>query len=144
MAFIALSFVESDATPRAIASPTTLTAGYVASDSIDVRNFREVDWFMEVSNKGTGPITRIDFQWEYADNDTPTASDWKTYQTESISSGVSTPSTYELQQSVSALAVTFNIGGTTQVRGRRMRVLVKAGAGTPTSSVIVLTAYRRV
>jgi hypothetical protein len=141
MGFVVLSFVESDATPQAIATPITLTASFVASDSIDVRNFSEVDWFMEVTNKAS--ITRIDFQWEYADNDAPVASDWKALQVETIASGVSTPSTYELQQG-SLGAVTFTIGGTTQVRGRRMRVLVRAGVGASAGSVIVLTALRRV
>ena len=136
-------FLQSDAAAIAIATPTTLTAAFVASAEIDVRNFSAVDWNMLISNAGTGPITRVDLQWEFSEVATPGANDWMLLQTEAITAGVSTPSTYEVQQPIAGTAP-YTRSWTTEVRGRWMRILVKAGVGTPTSSVIALAALRRV
>jgi hypothetical protein len=134
--------LQSDASGGSLASPTALTAAFVASTSLDVRNFREVEWAMYVSNAGTGPVTRVDVEWEFSLVASPGANDWMLLQTESILSGVSTPSTYEIRQTISTAP--FTKTWTTPVKGRWMRILVKAGAGTPTSSVIALTAMRRI
>lgn len=141
MAYLVPS-ISSDAAAIPIATPTTLTAVFVASAEIDVRNFSQVDWSMTVSNGGTGPVTRVDLQWEFAETLVPVSTDWSPLQTEAIAAGVSTPSSYEVQQTVPAAPFTRN--WTTAVRGRWMRIKVKAGVGTPASSVIALSALRRI
>jgi hypothetical protein len=133
---------QSDASAQSIATPTTLTASLVASAVIDVRNFYQVDWSMACSDGGTGPVTRVDVQWEFAETAVPVATDWTPLQTEAITAGVSTPSSYEVQQPVPAAPWTR--GWTTGVKGRWMRILVKAGVGVPATSVIALSALRRI
>jgi len=125
-----------------VITPAALSASYAPSAAVDVRDFRQVDWGMLITNVGTGPITRIDVQWEFSDVASPASTDWMALQTESITGGVSTPATYEVQQPLSGAAPITKIW-TTVSRGRWMRILVKAGVGTPTSSVIALTALRR-
>jgi hypothetical protein len=136
---------QSDAVAIALvpATPTALTASFVASGVLDVRNFSSVDWNMAISNAGAGPVTRVDLQWEFAETAVPVAADWTPLQTEAITAGVSTPSTYEVQQPITGLVVPFTRSWTTEVKGRWMRILVK-GFGDATSSAIVLTALRRV
>jgi hypothetical protein len=142
MAFIPISFLQSD--PAAIAlvppTPVALTAAFVASGVLDVRNFAEVDWNMAVAN--IAAVTRVDLQWEFAETAVPAATDWTPLQTEAIAAGLSTPSTYEVQQPVGAAP--FTRSWTTKARGRWMRALVRAGVGAPAGSVIALTALRRI
>ena len=141
MAFVALSFVQSDSTAQAVATPVTLTTSLVASAQLDVRDFRWVDWKMNITNKGTS-LTSVTFTWEYALTDTPAATDWITYKTEVVAAGVSTTSTYSVTETTAPVAP-LTVGATTQAKGRVMRVLV-SGTPTPAGSVIALSAYRRV
>ncbi|TAL43159.1 MAG: hypothetical protein EPN91_06990 [Salinibacterium sp.] len=137
------SAVETDTAPVVIAAPTALTGAFVASDPIYVAGWHEVDWAMLISNDGAGPVTRADVQFEFAETVTPVAADWTALQTEAIVAGVSTPSTYEVRQPLGG-AAPYTKAWTTQVRGLWMRILVQAGVGDPTGSVIALSALRRV
>lgn len=132
----------SDTSEQAIPTPATLTAIYVASDPIEVTNYQFVNWRMYVTNAGTGPTTRVDVQWEFSNAAVPGANDWSPLQVEVITAGVSTPDTYEVQQTIGSAPLTA--GWKTEVEGRWMRMLVKAGVGDPTASAIVLAALRRV
>lgn len=135
--------VASDAAPIVIPAPVALTGAFVASDPIYVAGWHEVDWAMLISNAGLGPVTRADVQFEFAETVVPVAADWTALQTEAIVAGVSTPSTYEVRQPIGG-AVPYTKAWTTQVRGLWMRILVQAGVGDPTGSVIALSALRRV
>jgi hypothetical protein len=144
MAFIPISFLQSDPVAIALVPPTpvTLTAVFVASGVLDVRNFAEVDWNLLVTNGGADPVTQVNVQWEFAETAAPAATDWTPLQTEAIAAGVSTPSTYEMRQTVGA--VPFTRSWTTKARGRWMRALVRGAVGDPTGSIIALTALRRI
>ena len=133
----------SDTVGASVATPTALTASYVASPAVDVGGYAEVDWSILVTNAGTGPVTRVDAQWEFATTAAPVDADWSPLQTEVVAAGVSTPSSYEVQQPIAG-AVPYSKAWTTKARGRWMRIKVKAGAGTATSSAIALSALRRV
>jgi hypothetical protein len=133
--------VQSDSTAQAVATPVTLTTSPVASAQLDVRNYSWVDWKMNITNKGTS-LTSVTFAWEYALTDTPAATDWITYKTETVTAGVSTTSPYSVTETTAPVAP-LTVGATTQAKGRVMRVLV-SGTPTPAGSVIALSAYRRV
>lgn len=135
-----LPYTQSDAAAVPSAAPLTLTGAFVAGDAVDVRNFYEVDWALLCTDSAA--VTRVDVQWEFAETAVPGASDWAPFQTEVVTAGVSAPSTYEMQQPTPAAPYTR--GWTTKVKGRWMRMLVKAGVGAFAGSVIVISALRRV
>lgn len=135
--------LQSDQSGQTIALPTSVTSSFVESTEVDIRNFSEVDWIISFSNAAS--ITRIDLQWEWTDDLIVTQSTkWTPLSTETVSVGVSTVSTYEIQYSINGLAVPFSRGFTTPAIGRYMRILIKAGVGSPTSSSILLKYLRRI
>ena len=127
------------------ASPTALTGSYVNAAYIQVTGYRELDLQATITNLGTGPVTRLDVQFEYTLDSDPAAAKWSPYQVEAVDSatGISVPVPYTIQQSLAGYAVTFALTWTVQVRGSYMRAKVKAGAGVSTNSALTLKYLRR-
>jgi hypothetical protein len=135
---------ESDYVGTSVRTSAALTASPVASSSIDVRGYRGIDFLINVTNKGTGPITRIDCTVEVSDQASPASTDWAPIQAESVAGGVATVNDYTIQKDISGLTATFTLVFRAPVTARFMRIKLSAGAGTPTSSAVSATAYRRI
>ncbi len=136
--------MESDLVGTSVRASAALTGTAVASTSLDVRGYREIDFLVNVTNKGTGPITRVDATIEASDQASPASTDWAPIQAEAVAAGVATVNDYTIQKDISALTATFTLVFRAPVTGRFMRIKLHAGVGTPTSSAASCTAYRRI
>jgi hypothetical protein len=136
----------TDAAATSVRASAALTAAYVSATAVDVTGFSWVDWHIVVTNKGAGPITSIACLVQYSNIASPAAGtdvDWCTLQSEAIAAGTATLSDYTPTKDISGLTATFGLGVSALVRGRWMRIQIKAAAGDPTGSAVSITALRR-
>lgn len=110
-------------------SPVTLGTSYSAgttSSAISTIGQKYAVFWVYVSVASTA--TQIDMQVEVAES--ATSSDWVPLQAESVSSGVATQDTYEIQKAFTGTGLI--LASSIPVRGLpAMRIKVKADAGTP-------------
>ena len=124
-----------------VTASRVLSSSYVYSDKIDTRNFWSIDWIIYIANAGS--VTRVDSQIQFSEKEDAYVAvllDWCTEQTESISDGIGVLSDYTLQKTITG-ATTF--AASSPLRGKWMRVGVKAGAGSVTGSSYRVLAFRR-
>lgn len=131
----------SDEEPTELFSGSAFGVAATTSDSISVKNFKEIEFFIYAVNKSSA--TQLDVQIEVADSTSPDSDDWAPLQTESISSGTATQSDYTSQKSLTAFGASDQVVFvlSSPVRGRMMRVVVTADAST---GIGTITALRRV
>jgi len=135
--------VASDAAAITIRAAAVLTASYVASDPISVKDYGSIDFIVKVAHAGDGPITKIQIQIQGTDaSGTPGANDWFYLKTEEVASGVATLFNYTVD--IDSPAADGKYLSSTPIRGQQMRVMIKAAAGTATSSSVSIDAMRRV
>ena len=123
-----------------VRSSAVLTTSYVYTTWMDVRLFEAIDWIIYLTAQGS--ITRLDLVIQFAINLSPNDdTDWAIMQAEDIAStGVSTLSDYAIQKTISS---TVTLGVSSCVRGRFMRIGIKAGVGSVTNSLCTIKALRR-
>ena len=125
--------------------PVSLPASpaLVASDPFKVRGYRWIDVALAISNSGVGPITRVDWQFQWANTLlAPSASDWNIVFSELITAGIAPSSNYTPQTDITGFVAPFSIGERCRVMGTWMRVLWSAGAGNPAGNQATATAER--
>tara|TARA_B100001094_G_scaffold66565_2_gene62752 strand:+ start:3550 stop:3987 length:438 start_codon:yes stop_codon:yes gene_type:complete len=112
-----------------VAAPVTLGTSYTGgstSSPVTLGGHKYFTVFVQCT--ALGGAGRLDLQFEVAASSG--SSDWSPLQTESVSSGASTQSDYEIKKAVSgtgqALAVSIPIRGF-----RYWRIKMKSDAGTP-------------
>lgn len=123
-----------------VRSSSALTTGLVYTDWADVRLFEAIDWQIFLTAQGS--ITRLDMVIQYSTKLTPSGdTDFSTLQVESVdSSGIATLSDYDIRKTISS---TVTLGITSPVRGRFMRLGIKAGVGSVTNSLCNIDVFRR-
>ena len=122
-----------------VRSSSVLTTSYVYTDYMDVRLFEAIDWVISLTAQGS--ITRLDIQLQFAMTTVPVEGDFATMQAESIdTSGNATITDYTLQKTISTI---ITLGVSVPVRGRFMRMGIKAGVGAVAGSLCQISALRR-
>ncbi len=136
-----VTVMQSDATPTTVFSDTSMPTTETFVTEIDVRNFKEIEWFITVGDKLSA--VQIDAKIQFSDLASPGTDDWTYLQTEEISAGVATLSDYLAQKDLAdfAAATQFRIGVSSAVRGRTMRLTISSDAATGNATV---TAIRRI
>jgi len=122
-----------------------------ATDAVDCFGYRHIDWVVYMTNPGSGPITRVDMQIQFSEKLDPSPildSDWAILQSHEINQGIAPLYNYTMQMPIPSLGpgpdfIPFTFGITSPVRGRWMRLLITAGAGDPTNSLVSVNAIRR-
>ena len=129
----------SDSTPTSLGSAATVLTGGYSSDHIDIWNFDEVDFFIEITNKSSA--TEVSFTVEYAHSTPSSADDWTYLHTESIVSGSATQNIYSPTFNLTDYTGTFILSFNVPTRGRYMRINI-----VPDSQIsgVTFSAMRRV
>ena len=110
-------------------APVTLGTSYTGGSTSSAVNIGGHKYFTAfIYCTVLGGASRLDLQFEVAE--AQGSSDWTPLQTESVSSGVSTQSDYEIQKAVSGTGLVLAVS--IPIRGfRYWRIKMKADAGTP-------------
>jgi hypothetical protein len=151
-----LSVMKSDGVPTTILASTAIGLGVgaaIATNSISVRGFNEVDFSYLVANLGTGPIIELRGRVYYSLLASPgsygaSPEDWNLLLAEDISGGVSTVDPYTISLDASAYPDFTPLPGSFAIRapasGQHMMMIIWSEIGDPTSSNFTGSALRRV
>jgi len=129
--------VQSDATGTEVFASAIINTTGITTGDTDVRNFNEIDWFVEVTVVNTA--TQIDIKVEYSDQSVPVT--YANLTAELISAGTAVQNDYIARYNISGEIVTFQISISAPVRGRNMRLNLSTDAGSVTASI---NAYKRI
>lgn len=111
-----------------------------ASETIDVWGYDTLDVRVNLTNRGTGPITELVATMQWTDVADPSSTDWATVQVETLNADGTIDE--------ADAAYTFTVGAVgskgigVSAHGRYMRILLRATGGDA-SSAAVATAMRR-
>ena len=149
-----LTIMRSDSEPTTILSATNIGnsfAAATATDSIEVRNFKEIDFSFTVTNLGT--ITEVRARILYSLLESPedyatAPEDWNFLLAEGIVSGIATVDTYTLSLDADAYPGFDSLPGSfafrSPIAGLHMMVLIWAESGNPNVSSFEGKTLRRV
>jgi hypothetical protein len=129
------AFVQSDAEGTEVFASGSIGTGGVNTSDTDVRNFREIDWIIDVT-ADAGAAT-INVLVEYSAQETPVR--YANFTSEDIDAGTATQSNYDAQFTVESTP--FQVALTMPVRGRKMRINVSTNTSSVTASI---NSYRRI
>ena len=139
--YIKQNLLPSDAAVTVVRVAAAPTVSYVATTELDCRDFREVDFFVDVDTVGS--ITKLTVRPETGQALSTSTIEYATYMTETVSSGVATTNEYEveLNDPTPANGIVYKV--TVPVEGRYVRVSLKVdnAGGSP---VVGIYAQRRV
>lgn len=149
-----LSIMQSDAAPTTILSATAIGASEAAAtstNSISVRNFKEIDFSFAVATLGS--ISEIRAQVLYSilaspDDYDSAPEDWNLLLAEEIDTGIATVDPYTLSLTVSDYPLLASPPGSFAFRspivGLHMMVLIWSETGSPVGSSFTGYALRRI
>ncbi len=149
-----LSVMQSDAAPTVILSATAIGANENAAtstDSISVRNFKEIDFSFSVSNLAS--ISEIRAQVLYSilaspDDYDSAPEDWNLLLAEEIDTGIATVDPYTLSLTVADYPLLSSPPGSFAFRapvvGLHMMILIWSESGSPVGSSFTGYALRRI
>jgi len=127
----------SDGTPIALGTSASVTTVGVTSSTLDTRNYRDVEFFVKVTSKGSATLITLSIEFSSIDG---AAEDWADLNSESISSGLAPQNNYQAEFDLSSFSGAFTIAASVPTRGRYMRLQV---VPDDTISGVTITAIRR-
>lgn len=149
-----LTVMQSDSEPTVVLEETAIGASFAAAtetDSISVRNFKEIDFSFEVGDLAS--ITDIRIRVLYSLKSSPGAystspEDWNIFLSEDIDGGLSTADVYTLSLTPSDYPGFDVLPGSFSLRapisGLHMMLLIWSGTGSPVGSEFIGYALRRI
>lgn len=149
-----LTIMRSDSEPTIIFTSNDIGNSFATAsptDSIEVRNFKEIDFSFTVSDLDTITEIRAHILYSVLENPgsfTTTPEDWNYLLVEGIVSGIATLDAYTLSLDTTVYPGFDNLPGSfafrSPIAGLHMMVLIWAEEGTSNTSVVEGRALRRV
>ncbi len=128
----------SDDESTSLVASVAFTSSGVTSSSLDVRRFKEVDFFIYLADKGSA--TTISFIIQGSHLSSPTSSDWFNIKSEEITDGAAPQSDYEPSLALSGFGASEDVPLmlSCPVRGRVMRIIATPDATTGAGTIVAL------
>lgn len=125
----------TDAAPILVDSFITVTSAGVTSDSLDTRNYRDVEFLIKIDDRQLADALSVNVQ--FSATDSVSDEDWANLNTENISAGIAPQTLYSADFDLSTFSTgtPFTISVSVPARARYMRIILTPNDTITTTDV---------